>query len=75
MSNNDVEDIEDIHKNACLKNKDIYIDPKTGLSVFTKVFMEKRGYCCGNGCRHCPFNNKDPKKRWMKKRVCKETSK
>jgi hypothetical protein len=23
--------------------------------VFTKEFHLSRGYCCGNGCRHCPY--------------------
>ncbi|MET0635489.1 MAG: DUF5522 domain-containing protein [Chitinophagaceae bacterium] len=27
-----------------------------GLIVLTETFHLQRGYCCGNGCRHCPFN-------------------
>jgi hypothetical protein len=23
--------------------------------VFTARFLRRRGYCCGNGCRHCPY--------------------
>ncbi|MFY8005515.1 MAG: DUF5522 domain-containing protein, partial [Chitinophagaceae bacterium] len=23
--------------------------------VLTAEHHEKRGYCCGHGCRHCPF--------------------
>lgn len=23
--------------------------------VFTALFHSKRGYCCGNKCRHCPY--------------------
>jgi Family of unknown function (DUF5522) len=23
--------------------------------VFTARFLLRRGYCCGSGCRHCPF--------------------
>ncbi|UTA70360.1 DUF5522 domain-containing protein [Emticicia sp. 21SJ11W-3] len=26
--------------------------------VFTEVYHKKRGYCCKNGCRHCPFGFK-----------------
>lgn len=26
-----------------------------GLLVFTAAYHLKRGYCCGNGCRHCPY--------------------
>lgn len=26
-----------------------------GKVVFTSSFLSKRGYCCGSGCRHCPY--------------------
>lgn len=32
---------------------DYYFD--AGLMVLTARFLEKRGFCCGNGCRHCPY--------------------
>jgi hypothetical protein len=32
---------------------DYYFDK--GLMVLTEHFLKKRGYCCGNGCRHCPY--------------------
>jgi len=34
-----------------------------GKVVFTASYHRKRGYCCGNGCRHCPFKLKDPKQK------------
>ena len=24
--------------------------------VFTAAYHRKRGYCCGNHCRHCPYD-------------------
>ena len=33
---------------------DFYWD--NGRFVFTEHYHKKRGYCCGNGCRHCPFD-------------------
>jgi len=33
---------------------DYYHDPE-GRWVFTEAYHLRRGYCCGNGCRHCPF--------------------
>ncbi|MGA2024341.1 MAG: DUF5522 domain-containing protein [Steroidobacteraceae bacterium] len=27
--------------------------------VFTRQYHLRRGYCCGNGCRHCPYRD-DP---------------
>ena len=32
---------------------DFYLEGAT--VVFTEQFHLRRGYCCGNGCRHCPF--------------------
>lgn len=25
--------------------------------VFTEAYHRKRGYCCGSGCRHCPWDH------------------
>jgi tRNA (guanine-N7-)-methyltransferase len=30
-----------------------------GRMVFTEQYHLKRGYCCGSGCRHCPYNHKN----------------
>lgn len=38
---------------------DFYIE--NGLYVFTEKFLRERGYCCGNGCRHCPYSLKKEK--------------
>lgn len=38
-----------------LSSEDFYISSK-GYVVFTKHFHLKRGYCCTNGCKHCPYN-------------------
>lgn len=32
---------------------DYYFDD--GLMVFTEHYLRERGYCCCNGCRHCPY--------------------
>lgn len=41
--------------NELIEGVDFYFD-KSGLMVFTKEYHLKRGYCCGNGCRHCPYH-------------------
>jgi hypothetical protein len=33
--------------------QDYYIE--NGYRVLTTHFLINRGYCCGNGCRHCPY--------------------
>lgn len=38
---------------------------KEGLLVFTEKYLLERGYCCGNGCLHCPYDYEkvpEPKK-------------
>ena len=32
---------------------DFYLE--NGAMVFTASYLKRRGYCCGNGCRHCPY--------------------
>ena len=33
---------------------DFYFDA-CNLIVFTEKYHLQRGFCCGNGCRHCPY--------------------
>jgi hypothetical protein len=40
--------------NELKEGVDYYIDEQ-GLWVFTAKFLLERGYCCQNGCRHCPY--------------------
>ncbi|HTM64946.1 MAG TPA: DUF5522 domain-containing protein [Flavipsychrobacter sp.] len=35
--------------------EDYYLLPD-GRLVMTASFLLKRGYCCGNGCRNCPYD-------------------
>jgi hypothetical protein len=39
------------------KGIDYYIE--NGRWVFTEAYHLQRGYCCGSGCRHCPFQGKN----------------
>jgi ATP:cob(I)alamin adenosyltransferase len=49
-------DIEDLlHQAALNEGKTTYQDPSTGFTVFTELSHLKRGVCCGNQCRHCPY--------------------
>ncbi|MDP9464161.1 MAG: DUF5522 domain-containing protein [Actinomycetota bacterium] len=47
--------IVDRHASAVAEGEPCYLDPASGLSVFTAAFLAARGYCCDSGCRHCPF--------------------
>lgn len=33
-----------------------YYFNENGLMVFTEKYHLERGFCCGNGCIHCPYN-------------------
>ena len=48
-----------VHKTACERGESTYIDPATGYSVFTAVAHNERGWCCGSGCRHCPYGHEN----------------
>ncbi len=43
------------HQAACKRRENAYIDPVTGNFVMTASYLDARGYCCGAGCRHCPY--------------------
>lgn len=36
-----------------IEGLDYYLED--GKMVLTAHFLRKRGWCCGNGCRHCPY--------------------
>ena len=37
---------------------DFYYD-SNGLMVMTEEYHKRRGKCCGNGCKHCPYKESD----------------
>ena len=44
-----------LHDEASRNRETFYLDPDTGLAVFTEFGLRQRGCCCRSGCRHCPF--------------------
>jgi len=40
---------------ACPPPKNDLFYFENGLMVFTEKYLRERGYCCKNGCRHCPY--------------------
>jgi hypothetical protein len=48
------EDFSAFSKISKLDSDDYYLTPE-GFRVFTEKYLLKRGYCCKNGCRHCPY--------------------
>ncbi len=46
--------------NGKLLPEDYYLN-EHGLMVFTEAYHRKRGHCCRNGCKHCPYGHKNTK--------------
>lgn len=42
------------------ENEHYYME--NGFMVFTEVYHRARGACCGNACRHCPYEHINVKK-------------
>jgi hypothetical protein len=41
--------------NKLAEGSDYYFNEE-GFVVFTENYHLERGICCGNGCKHCPFD-------------------
>ncbi len=48
------------HERAIAAGLSTYLDPTTGFAVMTADYLADRGYCCGQGCRHCPWESAEP---------------
>ncbi len=40
-------------KRVLIEGEDYYMEGPA--VVFTAAYHLRRGYCCGSGCRHCPY--------------------
>lgn len=38
-----------------IEGEDFYYN-ENGYMVLTEKFHLQKGFCCGNGCKHCPYN-------------------
>lgn len=53
-----------------IENIDFYYNKK-GLMALTEKYLLERGFCCGNGCHHCPYdyeNVAEPERTLLKKK-------
>lgn len=49
--------MKEFSKKSILDKDEFYYSEK-GYIIFTKKFLLKRGYCCENNCKHCPYKKK-----------------
>jgi urocanate hydratase len=54
-------------KKELVEGLDYYINDQ-GLYVFTAHYLKNRGYCCGSGCKHCPYTKAEFEAAVAKKR-------
>ena len=45
--------IQELYYKEQTQQKDFYWE--NGYRVMTEKYHLKRGYCCKNNCRHCPY--------------------
>ena len=60
--------------NSWIEGIDYYVNEE-GLVVLTEKYLRDRGYCCGNGCLHCPYgyeNVPEPKRSELTRQASKE---
>jgi len=58
--------LEDFSQFRNLDPEDYY-HSEEGYIVYTEKYHLKRGYCCKNGCKHCPYGfNKSTKNKKSK---------
>lgn len=55
------DDMSGFSNKSKLDPEDYYTSPD-GYIVFTEKYHLKRGYCCKNRCKHCPYGIHDVKK-------------
>ena len=51
--------MESFSQRKDLEPDDFYNSPD-GYIIFTEKYLLKRGYCCQNGCKHCPYKKAAP---------------
>lgn len=64
-ANNKAKDLPKTTKQ--IEGIDFYIE--NSFCVFTAWYHLKRGYCCNNGCRHCPYKNSKQNERKTKSNI------
>ena len=50
--------VKELSKSKLLPTDFYYED---GKMVMTESYHTRRGQCCGNGCKHCPYDPKHTK--------------
>ncbi|HXS00143.1 MAG TPA: DUF5522 domain-containing protein [Pyrinomonadaceae bacterium] len=49
--------MEEGEPEVLIENEDYYFE--NGLMVLTSQYLLRRGFCCDQGCRNCPYEATD----------------
>ena len=52
---NESDFLDDFAEHPLIEGQDFYLEG--GLMVLTTEYNVRRGYCCKNICRHCPYDD------------------
>jgi hypothetical protein len=66
MSETD-KNVDAVAEKTFVEGLDFYFEG--GLMVLTERFLRNRGYCCGSGCRHCPYSGEERTAAVLKKKL------
>jgi 2-iminoacetate synthase ThiH len=56
-------------KKPLFDDDELFYFNENGFMVFTADYLLARGYCCGNGCKHCPFEYKNVENESLRKKL------
>lgn len=59
-----------MEKKEFIQGVDYYLEE--GFVIFTEKYLKERGECCGNNCRHCPY---DPPKEIKGNKILRDENK
>ena len=60
------DDMSGFNRLSKFQEGDYYYNEE-GFLVFTEQYHLRRGYCCKNGCKHCPYGNSPSDQKKKKK--------
>ncbi len=59
-------------KKPLFDDEEMFYMNNDGFMVFTASYLLQRGYCCGNGCKHCPYDYKAVQNEQKRKKLIEE---
>jgi len=51
-----------LHERAVARGATYYVDPRSGMYIFTALGLRRQQHCCGSGCLHCPFDEAEQRR-------------